>query len=341
MMGGWEISPNLYIIFVAPPGKARKSTTIGFVADDILNDMQRLTRAPSIVTQAALLKQLVESDDASVYVTSHEFSSFVMKSKVEMFEFLTDLYDGKRHIEASTIGRGIEFAERPCANLLAATTPRWIVENMPESVIGGGFASRVIFIFEDKVRRRQLYYESLNFDHLDKLRVDLTEDLQHIADNVHGDFKLTDDAKDFMEHWYRKNAEVPDADYRLSGYLERRPAHIHKVAMLLHVAYSDELLIERADFERAIYLLSLVEAKLPKVFAQIGKNQHQPDMSQILEFVEARQRVSRTDLLRQFSSAATPMLLQELIVGLVQMEYIHVDVKTQEFVYGQAKTPAS
>lgn len=347
-MGGWEIAPNLYILFVAPPGRARKSTTIGFVADDILADMQRITRAPTIVTQAALLKQLVESDDAALYITSHEFSSLIMKSKLEMFEILTDLFDGKRHIEASTISRGIDFAERPCINLLAATTPRWITENMPESVIGGGFASRVIFIYEDKVRRRQLYYEGLNYNHLDKLKSNLVEDLQHIADNLHGDFQITDgdamyggdNAKGFMEEWYRKNAEVPDADYRLSGYLERRPAHIHKVAMLLHIARSDNLLLEKVDFEKAIYLLSIIEQRLPQVFKEIGKNIHAPDMEQIKEYMMARKRVGRTDLLRQFNSAAHPTLLQELITGLIQMDYMYFD--GGEFVWGSRphSTPA-
>ncbi len=339
IMGGWEIAPNLYVLFVAPPGKARKSTTIGFAADDILAKLNNVTRAPTIVTQAALVKQLVESDDAALYITSHEFSSLIMKSKIEMFEILTDLFDGKRHIEASTISRGIDFAERPCINLLAATTPRWITENMPESVIGGGFASRVIFIREDNVRRRQLYYGGLNHEHLDKLQANLVEDLQHIADNVKGDFRLTegdhdddfDDAKGFMETWYRQNAEVPDADYRLSGYLERRPAHIHKVAMLLHIAESDDLVITERDFKRAIALLDIVEKKLPSVFKGIGKNKHAPDMEMIVDFVKGRGSVGKTALMQQFSDSATPMLLQELITGLVQMDMIKYDEKEEVF----------
>ncbi len=251
-----------------------------------------------------------------------------------MFEFLTDLFDGKRHIEASTISRAVDFVERPCANLLAATTPRWIVENMPESVIGGGFASRVIFIYEDRVRRRQLYYEGLNHEYLDKLKIDLVSDLQHIADNLKGDFDLEDDAKSFMEGWYHENAEVSDADYRLSGYLERRPAHIHKVAMLLHISRSDSLVIELQDFKKAISLLETVEKRLPQVFRDIGKNVQATNMTQILEWITVKGKVRKADLLKQFSSAATPQLLQELITGLMQMEEITYDLKTDCFLAG-------
>lgn len=334
LMGGWEIPPNLYVLFVAPPGRARKTTSINF-SDDIILDVKGMTRAPTIVTQAALLKQLAESDDASLFITSHEFSSLIMKSKIEMFEFLTDLYDGKRHIEASTISRAIDFVDKPCANLLAATTPRWIVENMPESVIGGGFASRVIFIYEERVRRRQLYYEGLNYQHFDGLKADLISDLQHIADNVKGDFSLEDDAKAIMEGWYRQNAEVPDADYRLMGYLERRPAHIHKIAMLLHISRSDVLVLERRDFEEAVALLEVVEKKLPRVFREIGKNESAPDMAQIQDWVQQKQRVSMKDLRRQFSSSAAPKLLDELIVGLIQMDYMYIDGNTSDIVWNK------
>lgn len=322
LMGGWEIAPNIYTIFVAPPGRARKTTSINF-SDDIISEVKGLTRGPTIVTQAALLKQLADSDDGSIYIQSHEFSSLIMKSKIEMFEFLTDLYDGKKHIDAATISRSIDFVERPCCNLIAATTPRWIVENMPESVIGGGFASRVIFIYEDRVRRRQLYYEGLNYDYFDKLQADLVEDLQHIIDDVRGDFILEEDAKAIMEGWYRQNAEVPDADYRLSGYLERRPAHIHKVAMLLHISRSDELVIERRDFEDAIALITKVEAKLPAVFNQIGKNPHAIDMNQMVDWIQNKGQVTIKDLRRQFYSSADPRMLDELITGLIQMDFIH------------------
>lgn len=330
--GSWEASPNLYVIFVAPPGKARKSTTTDY-AEDILDGVPRIIKAPTIVTQASLLNRLVESSDSSVYILSREFGSFIKKSGMEMFEFLTDIFDGRKTIESSTISRGIEFAERPCVNLLAATTPRWISENMPESVIGGGFASRVIFVFEERVRRRQLYYKGLEHSYLDKLQQDLIDDLKHIVEVCHGDFDIEDDAKAFMEEWYDKNAENPHENYRLHGYFERKPAHIHKIAMLIHLAYSDELIITLDDFKEAIRLLELLEVKLPKAFQSIGKNEYAPDMDIIYEHIlehsnpdglrdEKENWIERSELMKEFYSNAQPNLLTELIAGLVAMDKI-------------------
>jgi hypothetical protein len=344
--GSWECSPNLYVIFVAPPGRARKSTTTDY-AEDILDGVPSINKAPTIVTQASLLNRLVESSDSSVYILSREFGSFIKKSGMEMFEFLTDIFDGRKTIESSTISRGIEFAERPCVNLLAATTPRWISENMPESVIGGGFASRVIFVFEERVRRRQLYYEGLNHEWHEQKQQDLIADLKHIVQKCHGDFEIDDAAKTFMEEWYNKNAENQHENYRLHGYFERKPAHIHKIAMLLHLAYSDDLVITLPDFKKAIELLEVLEIKLPKAFQSIGKNEYAPDMDRILEYVidncedgpkdDKKSWVARPVLFKEFYSNAQPNLLTELIAGLIAMGDLEATMLDQKVYYRPTK----
>jgi hypothetical protein len=188
LFGSWEASPNLYILFIAKAGRARKSTTANY-SEDLLDALDHITKSPELITKESLLTTLVKSEDASMSILAPEFGEFMVKSGPEMYGFLTNMYDGKKKIAASTLSRNVEFVERPCVNLLGATTPEWVADNMPASVIGGGFASRVIFIFADKVRRRQLYYESLNHEAMDKIRLDLIADLDHIARNINGEFR--------------------------------------------------------------------------------------------------------------------------------------------------------
>lgn len=319
VLGSWEASPNMYVLFVAPPGKARKSTTANY-AEDLL-DETGITKAPTMVTTAALMQQLVNSDDSSIYIMSAEFGSFIKKSGVEMFEFLTDIFDGRKHIDANTISRSFEFAERPCVNLLGATTPKWIAENMPESVIGGGFASRVIFIYEETVRRRQLFYRELDQVALTKLRTDLVTDLKHIAETIQGDIDISEDGETFMQEWYHKNADK-EHNPKLSGYYERKPAHIFKVATLLHFARSDTMEIEKKDLKDAIYLLELAEPKLHKIFDPIGKNTYAPDLNVILEWINKNEGCTSGELMKEFYAVATPNILNELILGLIQADFI-------------------
>jgi len=255
-----------------------------------------------------------------MYIVAPEFGEFMVKSGPEMYGFLTNVYDGKKTLTASTLSRGLELAERPCVNLLGATTPEWVAENMPESAIGGGFASRVVFIYEEKVRRRKLYYDDLDFTEFEKLRGDLVEDLAHIANTIKGDFKIEPAAHKFMSEWYEANADVQGVDeYKMQGYYERRPAHIHKVAMLVHIAYADDLVLTKSDFEAAIILVKQVEKKLPQTFKAIGKNIYTLDMDRLLAYIVEKETVSRTELFAKFYHVATPNVLQDLLNGLNAM----------------------
>lgn len=317
-LGSWECAPNMYIMFVAQAGKARKTTTAAY-AEDLTDEIPQLTKAPDLITKESLLTTITMADDCSMCVNAGEFSEFIVKSGVEMYGFLTKAYDGVKRLSASTLSRGLELATRPCINLIGATTPEWIAANMPESVIGGGFASRVIFIYEEKVRRRQLLYRGkLNKEELAELRINLVADLEHIATNLAGAFRLTPEAEEYAEYWYQTTGEQGATEhYKMSGYYERRPAHMFKLAMCLHVARQDDLVLDMKDINDAISLLKQVEKKLPRTFEAIGKNQYAVDMRRILTFVEDNDLVSREDILANFFASAEPAKLSELIGGLL------------------------
>lgn len=334
-LGGWECYPNLYILFIGPQGMVKKSTSINFV-EELLDGVgdEELSKAPDGVTIADLLQRVQNASESSVYILSSEFSTLVNKAGLGIYDILTDIFDGKKKIDEGTISRGYIFAANPCLNLLGATTPKWVGANMTEDIIGGGFGSRVIFIFEDTPRQRVLYYKNLiRIEDMDQLGKDLINDLKHIA-NIRGDFRITDDAYVFMEHWYRENAEAPaGTDHKLVGYYQRRPAHIHKVAMLLHLAETDSLILDVPDFERAIKVLADIEPKIAGTFKAIGRNVYANDMQSIVKYMKEKKKVSRTELLRVFYSAAEPNKLDEILTGLIQLETIKIDTVDRALYY--------
>jgi len=327
ILGSWECAPNLYVMFVADPGKARKTTTVNYV-EDLLDEIPSITRAPDLITKESLLTTVAKSDDSSMCINAPEFGEFIVKSGVEMYGFLTNGYDGKKRLSASTISRGLELTEKPCFNLLGATTPVWIASNMPESIIGGGFASRVVFIYEERVRRREIFYDDLSdYDpkENEELGKKLIGDLTHISKNLHGDFGLAPEARKFMREWYHETAEDGTAEnYKMHGYYERRPAHVFKVAMCLHVAYSDELVLTLGDIKNAIEILQQIERKLPQTFAAIGKNPYTVDMNRIIEFVAERGKVTREDIFTRFYHVAEPDKMMSLVNGILQMGKLKV-----------------
>lgn len=326
LLGSWSVAPNLYILFIAPAGRARKSTTANYI-EDLLDDIPNITRAPELVTKERLLDKLIKSNDASMCIVAPEFGEFIAKSGPSMFGFLTNMFDGKKNISEDTFTRGAGFAEKPCVTLLGATTPDSMVEMMPQNVIGGGFASRTVFIYEERVRRRKIWYDDVDQKEMELLHQNLMADLLHINENISGEFTLSKEAYDFFGDWYEKNSEGDPEQYKLSGYFERKPAHIMKLAMLLHIAYSDELVLQKRDFEDAIKQVEIVEKSLPVVFQSLGSNPYTVDMYRILDYIVDKQRVTKEQVSNHFMHAAEPMKLKELMDGLVDAGYIEAELE--------------
>lgn len=343
ILGGWEVSPTLFIIFVAPPGRARKSTTANY-SEDLLSAIPTTERVATSITKEQLLKKLSEVDDSSLSIFSSEFAMFIQKSGHDMYDVLTHLFDANRDVSVETLGRGLDFAEKPCVNLLACTTPDWISNNMPEHVIGGGFASRVIFVFEEDVRRHQLYYDTIgiDWDALNVMREDLIHDLMHFAVNINGEFAIDNEVREFMDGndgWYRTVSRQKNAagdNYRLQGYYERKPAHVHKLAMLLRLSYSDELVLTLPDIQGAIAILDDLELKMPRTFANIGKNPYATDMNRMLDFIRKRREVSKRDLKANFYQSADPVKLEQLIQGMIDMGMVRLFIDADD-PHNQAK----
>lgn len=327
ILGNWECYPNVYIIFVGPPGIAKKTTSMTF-GDKLLAQLPEVPASPTIVTQAALATAIATSSDGSMYITASELASLISKSKTDMYEFLTDGYDTRKDIRISTISRGPETIKNPCFNMLACTQPAWILENMPASVIGGGFAARCIFVFEDSPSSFKMYYTHIDWNIINDLEQKLVEDLVYISQNINGEFSLTKEALDFGEDWYVSNMnKVKEKDPRLQGYFSRKAVHLHKVAELLVIAQRDELVITEDDLKAALRVLETIEYKLMHVFRNVGRNIHSVDVDTIREFIRMHKKVERSLVYKSFQAIALPDVVDKLLTGLALMGDITVSLE--------------
>lgn len=327
-LGSWDCYPHVYFMFVGPPAEVRKTTTMKF-SGVLLDMVPDLHPAPTILTQAVLMKRLMDAEDNSVYIFAKEFSDLVMKQAArEMYEFLTSIFDGDAKFESETISRGIEFANDPCINLFAATTPGWIADNMPEDVISGGFASRCIFVYEDAPRYKKLFFDDVVVPmDLAQQQLDLVEDLIHIS-KLKGKFKIEPDAKKFLEDWNR-GMKIPQGT-KIASYFARKPTHVIKLAMIIRVAYSDDLTLTIQDFKDALAILSATEERMIEVFGGVGKNPYTADMKSILKFVKDRGRVTKAEILIAFEASAEPLMLERLLVALLKTKQLYAYIEDDD-----------
>lgn len=281
----WKWIPNFYIVFVAPPGIIAKTTTID-VAHNLLmeipgvNTGADVTTWPSLVTSMGKATELVEMPDGSLLAMScvtfsvGELGTFLDLDDRKQIDVLTALWDSReRPFKKETKTQGNDTIENAFINLIAGTTPSWVAHNVPEYMIGGGLTSRMVFVFAKKKRRLIPYPgDEIKPQDYQERKAKLLHDLQEIAD-LKGEYTMTPEAKEWGRAWYVKlwterPAEL--ASERYSGYLARKQTHVHKLAMVIAAARSNELVLTREHMEAADRLVTGLERGMNKIFQKVG-----------------------------------------------------------------------
>lgn len=309
----FQWTPNMYIIFVAPPGIVSKSTTAS-IGMNLLRQVEGIKFGPDAVTWQALVQELNNSKElfqlhegAEEYHTMSaltcvcsEFGNFLNPHDREMVDALVSLWDGQVGTWSKiTKTQGNDAIENPWLNVLACTTPDWIAGNFPDHLIGGGFTSRCVFVFADKKRHLVAYPRYEVRQDFDEMQLKLIQDLNHIATNVIGEYDLSPNARKWGEDWYQNHYDNPPAGLvgeRFGGYIARKQTHLHKVAMVLAAAEADELVIHTHVMKKADAFVTSLELDMPKVFGRIGNDSAQKEVKSLVHFVWAQGDISNVDL---------------------------------------------
>lgn len=300
----FEWTPNFYIIFVAPAGVASKSTTIS-IGTSLLREIDGVCFGPDSGTWQAIGKSLMEAQEYVPLIAGQldgeleqmscitcavgELGTFLDFSDRKLIDTLTSLWDGQRGtFEHRTATAGNILIGNPWINIISGTTPAWLRKNVPEEAIGGGFASRVIFVFGDKKRQLVPYPalvgESREFD---RMRQDLIHDLRDMSQML-GEQLLTPEAVKWGTEWYEQHWQHKDIDMasqRYDGYRARKQTHVHKLAIVIAAAESSRGIIDREHLIQAERLVTSMEADMIKVFESIGVAPTSRNMLEILNFL--------------------------------------------------------
>jgi hypothetical protein len=304
--------PNFYIVIVAPPGIVSKSTTAG-IGMDLLRKVPGVKFGPEIVTWQALATSFVNAAETFEYqelhhvqsaltIESSEFGNLLNPQDKEMVDILVTLWDGKG-IKKETKNSGNDEIINPWINLIACTTPSWIAGNFPEYLIGGGLTSRMVFVYADEKAKYVAYpHKALTTDEKTETERRLVEDLEAIAVQCIGEYKLTPEAEAWGEAWYERHYKSPRPknldDDRFGGYFARKQTHMHKLAMVLAAAESGEMTITKQHLELANIMVTDLEPDMAAVFAKIGKSDESFYMDRLIAFVRRQGEVPFTEVYR-------------------------------------------
>lgn len=281
-MGYFNLYANQFVVMVGPPGRCKKSTAMR-IGRALLGAVPDLKFTTDSVTRERLIQDLTQAHadgHSSMTAYSSELATLLTSSGMDMVAFLTDIYDSPLEWAHQTKMGGTNKIKAPYLNLIAATTPDWIAKAMPMDTVGIGLTSRIVFVYQDTPRIKDPF-PILSPEQVELQKL-LLHDLQLIS-MFGGQFLLSDPAKKYYSDWYKSRLEKPNptGDDRLNGYFERKPMHVLKLAMVTSASVKDELLLTEDDINVALALLGEIEEKMPKVFANVGKNPLSADIDAV------------------------------------------------------------
>lgn len=297
--------PNFYVVLVAPPGVATKSTSIN-LGMRLLRQVDGVHFGPESMTWQALGESLSTSQEYFQFVDPmtgqmvqqvmscltipiSELGTFLRTDDSALISFLTRMWDGQKEpFQHKTKSAGNVDVENPWLNVIGATTPSWMRNNFSENLVGEGLTSRVVFVYAEEKRHYTAYPSKMvrSVDYADTEKK-LVDDLREIA-SLAGPYLLTSDAEAWGEAWYKDHYQKRDATLssdRFGGYIARKQTHLHKLAMVFAAAKRDQLLIEKEDLEEAALILKETEKSMLKVFESVGLVDEARHVASLMSFV--------------------------------------------------------
>lgn len=309
-LGRHKTYPNLYIIFVAPPG-GRKSTSLDYAKKLLIAGLPDVVISSESNTRESLLQDLelsaadaIMSDKttfrySALTVMSKEFEIFLgqKKENAKMIATLTDLFDCTDTVwKHRTKHSGNSTIPNVYLNLAGCTTPSSLSSSFPTEAIGGGLSSRILFIYCDKREKlvpvpewteKEAKYEKL-------LLADLA-----IIGGLTGIYNFTANSRKEYDKWYVEQTKAPRIckDETFAGWYERKPLFVQKLAVICQASQNDSFYIEWKIFEKAILLLEEVEETMSLAFRGVGRSDITADVDMIYTIILGRNYISDEELL--------------------------------------------
>jgi hypothetical protein len=317
--------PNLFIVLIGPPGEPRKGTAMAS-GYSILRPLNIKLSADRL-TPEHFIKELSDSlvitqfeagklmNHCSITVFSKELTVFIGYKNSQFLADLTDLYDCADVWSYRTKNSGEYEVTGAFLNLLAATTPEQIQAALPAEAIGGGFASRVLFIYADK-RGKTVPMPVED----EELKQKLTLDLEEIS-MLAGPFRATNSYAALRTEWYVSQTEETQViqDARFAAYYSRKASTATKLSMILCASRTDDMKLREEDFVRAVQMLDEAEVHMPRALSGVGKSDYAEVLPQLMEEILKHKEVTMSHLMRRFSHDTTQFHLTKMIETLELM----------------------
>lgn len=333
LKGDLIYKPNLYIMLLGDSGLGKgfpinrakllvsKADVTRVIAgrSSIQAIVQELSRTRTTEGKAPIT-------DSRGFIINGELSTAIIQDP-DSLTILTDLYDGHYNPEWTNLlkGDGAEKLKNPYITALFGSSPAHFYDSIPQANIEGGYIGRNLIIYEEK--------RSHDVDLLDsgEVKEDKFDDylvpkyVPHLnkIHSVKGQLKPSDEARELFNMWRRKWRA--SQTYDKTGFLNRVPDHVLKVAMCLSLAeWNFDGEISQLHIENAIEKVTLLVYANKRTTEGRGPDPLASATKQVLDYLIAAegQKLNRKQLLWKGYGTYNSFTLDQIMENLTEMGWI-------------------
>lgn len=337
--------PNIYVMLVADSGK-RKGLPVA-LAKNFVTELDSTRVISGRSTIQAILSELAKAksrengkmlNTAKAFLVASEFSASLIEDP-KAFDILTDLYDSHFYDKTPWTNMlkvgGVETLKNPCITTLGASNDTNLIDTLPRKTTRGGFLGRM-FLVKSNERGKP---NSLVFEQDDK--EELKEDfnwkqfmpyLREVS-NLKGEFKFDFGIARQADAWYK--SQFYDETDDVTGFQNRIFDHILKVAMLLSLSRSLDMIITRDDLEESIDLCQLFTTNAKRITEGTGRSELGPLITLFVdEMLKAKDHeISKRKFLRKHYGDVTADVLPKIVDHCLQTKQVIHNYRNGEDFY--------
>lgn len=353
--GIFTVFPNIYVLLVGPPGMA-KSTAVD-IARALISDTKACYVLGSATTKEAWLKDFAAEKSPTIQkffnketgmqeefrqtaIFANELLTLVQTGgdPIGYITVLTDIWD--RHVfEVKTIGRGSDLIPNPYVSILGCLTPEVTNALISEKVLSTGFSRRCAFVYADRnappVPRPTITPQQ--YAAWDKAKERLHEIRQ-----LSGAFTWSDEGAAYYDAWYMTHAERRNQPHSaaLAGFLQSKAGYVIKIAMLLSLSDSDDMVLNPDNLSTAVMLMDQIEPAVDRIFAGTGRNELATVSESIVRLVQqeagkAPFYIAKKSIMSVFYRDASTNDIENILTHLVSTDRIVLEQITGTNPQGQ------
>jgi len=337
-----NVYPNVYIMLLAKSG-LRKSNPVSFARRIVkINELTRVYSGRSSIeaivqdlgkAYTTLSKKVIV--DACGLVTASEFSSSLINNP-QALTILTDLYDRNYNSgewRSMMKVAGVDNLKNPTLSMLVATNPAHLQDFVSAKDMYGGYFGRTFIIQADKKHRSSSLFGQKMGRTPDIIL--LSDYLKRIS-KLSGAFTNTEQAAKIYDYWYQQhdlNAGTNGNEDR-TGTEERTGDSVLKVASLLSLSQSEDMIIREGHIEQAIKLCEPLINTAGRATKGKGKSNFGEATAIVLEELwKNKGEISRERLLEKHWADFDALDLNRIVITLEGQKAIQVKQDGAKTIY--------